>query len=78
MVAFPEHQLNQTPHNDPLRLAGGEPIPFPTRAARLLSEERSQRYDDVEGAMIEAELRIREFASMMGMMAIHDDPPNAA
>ncbi|MCH2146446.1 MAG: hypothetical protein MK073_01330 [Phycisphaerales bacterium] len=66
------------PHNSTVKLEGDRPLPFPTRAAKILSEERSTRYDDVEGALEEAELRIREYASMMGLIALHDDPPNAA
>ena len=61
-----------------MKLEDDRPLPFPTRAAMKLSEERSTRYDEVEGALEEAELRIREYASMMGLLAIHDDPPNAA
>ncbi len=61
-----------------IKLEGDRSLPFPTRAAMKLSEERSSRYDEVEGALEEAELRIREYASMMGLIALHDDPPNAA
>ncbi len=79
MVAY---HNNSIPHAFPLssnvRLQGDRPLPFPTRAAKILSEERSTRYDEVEGALEEAELRIREYASMMGIIALHDDPPNAA
>ena len=79
MVAYFDHSMRHSyPHNSTVKLEGDRPLPFPTHAAKILSEERSTRYDDVEGALEEAELRIREYASMMGLIALHDDPPNAA
>jgi len=79
MVAYNNNSTHHPfPRDSMVKLEGDRPLPFPTRAARKLSEERSTRYDDVEGAIEEAELRIREYASMMGLIALHDDPPNAA
>jgi len=79
MVAYHNNSIHHTfLRNSNMKLEGDRPLPFPTRAAMKLSEERSTRYDEVEGAIEEAELRIREYASMMGLIAIHDDPANAA
>tara|TARA_B100000579_G_C22381530_1_gene643001 strand:- start:277 stop:516 length:240 start_codon:yes stop_codon:yes gene_type:complete len=79
MVASHDNSTHNTfPHNSTVKLEGDRPLSFPTHAAKKLSEDRSTRYDDVEGSLQEAELRIREYASMMGLIALHDDPPNAA
>lgn len=75
MIAFPDHSF---PNNDPLLKSQRESFPFPEEAARILSDQRSQRYDEVDLDFEEVALRIREFASMMGLSSIHDEPPTAA
>lgn len=64
--------------DDPLQLSLRTTLPFPTEAASRLGSERSSRYDNVIFSMDEAELRIREFASIMGMLTVDDDTPTAA
>jgi len=66
------------PYVDPLRHSQRDSLPFPTEAATRLGSQRSQRYDDLFLAVEEAELRIREFASIMGLFEIGDDTPTAA
>lgn len=66
------------PYVDPLRHSHRDSLPFPTEAASRLGSQRSQRYDDLFLAVEEAELRIREFASIMGLLETDDDTPTAA
>jgi hypothetical protein len=68
------------PHSyvDPLRQSHRNSLPFPTEAASRLGSQRGQRYDDLLFAVEETELRLREFASIMGMFSIEDDSPAAA
>ena len=75
MIAFLDHSF---PSNDPLLNSQSASFPFPEEAARILSDQRSMRYDHVDLEFEEASLRIREFASMMGLSSIHDEPPTAA
>lgn len=63
---------------DPIRLSNRLSLPFPVDAASQLSAQRSKRYDDFVFALEEAEIRLRELASIMGMGVIDDDPPAAA
>tara|TARA_B100000959_G_C14977125_1_gene621965 strand:- start:2123 stop:2368 length:246 start_codon:yes stop_codon:yes gene_type:complete len=63
---------------DPLQLSKQESLPFPTKAASRLAEQRSGRYDDMLVALEGAELKIRELASVMGMLSNDDDLPTAA
>ena len=64
--------------SDPLHLSTAESLPFPTLAASRLAEQRSSRYDEVFFAVEDAEIRIRELASVMGMLPSDDDLPTAA
>ena len=64
--------------DDPLQLSLRSSLPFPSEAASRLGSERSSRYDNTIFTLDEAELRIREFASIMGMLNIDDDTPSAA
>ena len=75
MIAYLDHPF---PIGDPLLKSQRESFPFPEEAARMLSDQRSQRYDHVDLEFEETALRIREFASMMGLSSIHDEPPTAA
>ena len=63
---------------DPIRYSNRLSLPFPTDAASLLADERSKRYDDFFFTLDEAEFRLRELASIMGMWSIDDDTPFAA
>jgi hypothetical protein len=63
---------------DPIRLSNRLSLPFPTDAASRLAAERSKRYDDFFFTLDEAEIRLRELASIMGMWTIDDDTPTAA
>jgi hypothetical protein len=63
---------------DPIRYSNRLSLPFPTGAASQLAAERSKRYDDFFFALDEAEFRLRELASIMGMWSIQDDEPTAA
>jgi len=63
---------------DPLRYSTRQSLPFPVGAASRLASERVKRYDDFFLAIDETELRLREFASIMGMFMIDDDTPSAA
>jgi hypothetical protein len=64
--------------SDPLNLSTRESLPFPIKAASRLAEQRSTRYDDMFFAVEDAESRIRELASIMGMLPNDDDLPFAA
>ena len=64
--------------SDPLNLSTRDSLPFPTKAASRLAEQRSTRYDDMFFAVEDAESRIRELASIMGMLPNDDDLPFAA
>ena len=64
--------------SDPLNLSTRESLPFPIKAASRLAEQRSARYDDMFFAVEDAESRIRELASIMGMLPNDDDVPFAA
>lgn len=44
----------------------------------MLGDLHARRYDDRGLNFAEAEIRIREYASMMGLINLHDDPPQAA
>ena len=63
---------------DPIRYSNRSSFPFPVEAASRLASERSKRYDDLFYAIEETELRLREFASIMGMFMVDDDAPTAA
>jgi hypothetical protein len=63
---------------DPIRYSNRLSLPFPTDAASQLAYERSKRYDDFFFTLDEAEFRLRELASIMGMWSIEDDTPFAA
>ena len=56
-----------SPTVDPIRLSNRLSLPFPADAASQLSAQRSKRYDDFVFALDEAEIRLRELASIMGM-----------
>ena len=83
MIAFKDY-FNDQPH--PSSSASSEHLlgsdcsifPFPKEAARSLADLRSDRFDSSDLAIEEAQMRIREFASMMGLSTLHDDPPSAA
>ena len=83
MIAFQDY-FNDTPQpnnscmRDPLHQSEGAIFPFPQEAAKTLADLRSNRFDHCDLAIEEAEMRIREFASMMGLSTLHDDPPSAA
>ena len=79
MIAFP-NQFNDTAMEipDPLSHSESDSLPFPSDAAQTLANLRSERYDHCDLAIEEAEMRIREFASMMGLSSLHSDPPDAA
>ena len=64
--------------SDPLNLSTRVSLPFPAKAASRLAEQRSTRYDDMFFAVEDAESRIRELASIMGMLPNDDDLPFAA
>lgn len=64
--------------SDPLKLSTRDTLPFPTKAASRLAEQRSSRYDDMFFTLEDAEVRIRELASIMGMLPNDDDLPSAA
>lgn len=66
------------PYVDPLRHSNQDSLPFPIEAASRLGSARSQRYDNFYLAVEEAEIRIREFASIMGLFEEDDDTPTAA
>ena len=51
---------------------------FPSTAAKKLGDLHASRYDDRGLNFAEAEMRIREYASMMGLINLHDEPPKAA
>ena len=61
-----------------LQLNNAAPFRFPCRAAKMLGDLHARRYDDRGLNFAEAEMRIREYASMMGLINLHDDPPQAA
>lgn len=63
---------------DPIRYSNRLSLPFPIDGAAQLAAERSKRYDDFFFALDEAEFRLRELASIMGMWAVEDDTPSAA
>jgi hypothetical protein len=63
---------------DPIRLSNRASLPFPTEAASDLGSERCKRYDELLLAVDEAEIRFREFASIMGLWDADDDAPFAA
>lgn len=54
------------------------PLPFPIQAATRLAEQRSKRYDDMLLSTDDTQSRLREFASIMGLLAPEDDIPTAA
>ncbi len=64
--------------SDPLQLSTRESLPFPTNAASRLAEQRSSRYGNMLFTLEDAELKIRELASVMGMLPNNDDMPGAA
>jgi hypothetical protein len=64
--------------SDPLNLSTRESLPFPTKAASRLAEQRSTRYDDMFFAVEDAESKIRELASIMGMLPNDGNLPFAA
>jgi hypothetical protein len=64
--------------SDPLQLSSKDSLPFPEKAASRLAEQRSSRYDEVFFALEDADLKIRELASIMGMLPNDDDLPTAA
>ena len=66
------------PHIDPLRNSLRDSLPFPIDAASRLGAERGKRYDDLFCSIEEAEMRLRELASIMGLLSIEDDTPTAA
>mgnify|MGYP001028422453 FL=1 len=63
---------------DPIRLSNRLSLPFPVDTASQLSAQRSKRYDDFVFTLEEAEIRLRELASIMGLGLFEDDPPTAA
>tara|TARA_B100001964_G_C13761101_1_gene391776 strand:- start:175 stop:426 length:252 start_codon:yes stop_codon:yes gene_type:complete len=63
---------------DPIRLSNRLSLPFPAHGASRLGAQRSKRYDDFFFTLDEAEMRLRELASIMGMWSIDDDTPTAA
>lgn len=63
---------------DPIRSSNRLSLPFPVDGASQLGAQRSKRYDDFFFALDEAEIRLRELASIMGMWSIDDDTPTAA
>ena len=83
MIAFQDY-FNESPQpnnncvRDPLHQSEDATFPFPHEAAKTLADLRSNRFDHCDLTIEEAEMRIREFASMMGLSTLHDDPPSAA
>jgi len=65
-------------YSDPLRLSNRSSLPFPVKAAALLSEQRGMRYDTFAFPTEEAECHLRKLASIMGLLRIDDDEPTAA
>ena len=63
---------------DPIRLSNRLSLPFPVDGASQLGAQRSNRYDDFFFTLDDAEFRLRELASIMGMWSIDDDTPTAA
>ena len=63
---------------DSLMFSDHGPLPFPTQAASRLAEQRSKRYDDMLLSTEDTQSRLREFASIMGLLAPEDDIPTAA
>jgi len=63
---------------DSLMFSDNGPLPFPTQAASRLAEQRSKRYDDMLLSTEDTQSRLREFASIMGLLAPEDDIPTAA
>jgi hypothetical protein len=76
--AYSFRQYSLSRGSDPLQFSNRLSLPFPINAASRLGTERSKRYDDFIFALDEAEYRIREFASIMGMWSTDDDSPTAA
>tara|TARA_X000000368_G_scaffold388733_1_gene350460 strand:+ start:1005 stop:1241 length:237 start_codon:yes stop_codon:yes gene_type:complete len=74
----PNRLIHQEQSLDLLRSSNSGPFPFPALAATRLGEERGARYDNTLVDLEEAELCIREFASIMGLFATSDEPPKAA
>ena len=77
--------MNSTPYNTdvsneevPLSLSERNTLPFPSYAASRLAEQRSSRYDEIPVSIDVAQQRLRELASIMGMMIPDDDMPSAA
>jgi hypothetical protein len=69
-------QRNSRP--DPLKYSNRTSLPFTDCADDRLGSTRNSRYDDSLLNFAGAELQIREFASIMGMVGSDDDYPTAA
>jgi hypothetical protein len=63
---------------DPLQLSPEETLAFPAKAASTLASLRSQRYDSSLVTLEDAELRLRNLASIMGMIPWDGEQPHAA
>ena len=66
------------PYSDPLLQSSEGNLRFPTEAAARLSEQRKERYDVLTESVDEVELRLRVFASIMGLYTTNDETPSAA
>ena len=63
---------------DPLQLSSEKTLAFPAKAASTLASLRSQRYDSSLVTLEDAELRLRNLASIMGMIPWDGEQPHAA
>ena len=63
---------------DPLQLSPEESLLFPANAAKTLANLRSKRYDSEFISLDDAEIRLRNLASIMGMIPWDGDQPDAA
>ena len=69
-------QKNSCP--DPLKYSNRTSLPFTDCADNRLGSTRNSRYDHGLLNFAGAELQIRQFASIMGMVGSDDDYPTAA
>ena len=74
----PWHNLAPREEGDPLLSSDKTTLPFNVNADSRLSTQRNVRYDALILAGDEAELRLREIASIMGIVTDDDDFPTAA